>query len=336
MKSARTSSPIGIFSLIIAIVLLVLLLGEYIDPGLLQIPSFVQKYLSLYSNSEPAPTAAEIPIIPTEPATIFWLDYLNEMRVQSGLAVVTENTNWNQACRLHSRYMVKNDIIAHHEDADKSWFTPDGDAAAGNGNLMASSDTQFSDHDAIAFWMSEPFHGIGIIDPQLDAVGFGSYRESIGTWKMAATLNINSGTTYTEPPSGTYPLMWPPDGFTTPILSSGGTEWPDPLTSCPGFKAPSGPPIYLQIGSGGLTPDVTDTSFQENGILLEHCVFDETSYVNPGTNGEEEIGRGSLNSRDAIILIPEQPLTPGANYQVSITSNGDTYVWQFTAGSNGQ
>jgi hypothetical protein len=263
-------------------------------------------------------------------STTDWLDTINHLRSASGLASVTENTSWSEACRLHSRYMVKTDMVAHVEEPDNPWYTPKGVTAASNSNVMASSDPRTPDADAIALWMSQPFHGIGILDPQLETVGFGSYREATGKWKMAATLDIASGNTPVEPPETIYPVMWPPVGYTMDILSYDGSEWPDPLTSCPGFRAPSGPPIYLQIGDGRLTPNVTTASLLEDGNTLEFCVFDETTYTNPGAVGEQEVGRGSLNARDGIILIPKLPLSLGATYSVSITSNDRTYTWSFT------
>ena len=77
------------------------------------------------------------------------------------------------------------------------------------------------------------------------------------------------------------------DGQTTDVLGYHGSEWPDPLTSCPGISAsywdPSGPPIYLQIGSGNKVPAVTATSLRQSGTALEHCVIDETNYINPNS-----------------------------------------------------
>ena len=64
------------------------------------------------------------------------------------------------------------------------------------------------------------------------------------------------------------------------------------------------------------------------GFPLEHCVFDETSYTNPDHNAQY-LGRGILGSRDAIVLIPRAPLTPGAQYTVSITVDGTPHSWSF-------
>jgi hypothetical protein len=42
------------------------------------------------------------------------------------------------------------------------------------------------------------------------------------------------------------------------------------------------------------------------------------------------LGRNILNARDAVVLIPRDPLTPGTRYTVSITVNGQTHAWSFT------
>ena len=82
---------------------------------------------------------------------------------------------------------------------------------------------------------------------------------------------------------------------------------------------------------GNQTPDVTASSIQKDGKSIEYCIFDETNYLNPGIHGEQEVGRNSLDTRDAIVLIPKKPLRPGATYRVSITVNEQTLTWSFTA-----
>jgi hypothetical protein len=98
---------------------------------------------------------------------------------------------------------------------------------------------------------------------------------------------------------------------------------------------PSGLPIILQIGPGNLTPSVTAHSFIQGTTALEHCVFDETNYTNPDSS-TQNTGRNILNSRDAIVLIPRAPLTPGATYTVSITANGQMYAWSFVVSNTAQ
>jgi len=84
------------------------------------------------------------------------------------------------------------------------------------------------------------------------------------------------------------------------------------------------------LGSGNTTPSVTAHNFTTGGgTALEHCVFDETTYYNP-SDYEEYWVRYILDQRDAIVLIPKDPLNPGETYKVSITTNGKTYSWTFT------
>ncbi len=281
------------------------------------------------STPTPTPTAtatATATATPTEQPG--WLNYVNQLRALGNLPAVTDNTDWSNGCWYHARYMVKNDIIAHDEDSGNPWYTPEGQAAAQNSNLMVSISTATSDESAVDSWLTGPFHGVGIIDSALWEAGFGSYREADGGWQMGGCLDVLRGLGST-PPSITFPVFWPANGATMPYLAYYGTESPDPLTSCPGYAAPSGPPIYLQIGDGSQIPGVTAYSFLQGSTPLELCVFDETSYTNP--NGQlQDLGRNVLGARDAIIIMPRSPLASGTQYTVSITTNGQTYTWSFT------
>ena len=256
-----------------------------------------------------------------------WLDRLNDFRSLANLPPVIENIWMSEGSKYHARYMVKEDELGHNESLSSIWFSVEGEEAA-RGNVTLSSNVQRSDLDAIESWMAAPFHGIGMIDPSLQIVGYGSYREADGGDQMGATLDIQRGIV-SIPATVSFPIMWPADGKTVPLLSFLGGETPDPLTSCPGYAAPTGIPIYLQLGSGDLIPNVISHSFtQEGGIPLEHCIFDETSYVNPNSY-DQSTGRAVLQRRNAIILIPRQPLTLGTSYTVSITVNAQSYVWSF-------
>ncbi len=258
-----------------------------------------------------------------------WLGYLNGLRAIGGLPAVSENVTWSNGCTLHSLYMVKTDTIAHAEDANSPWYTAEGDAAARNSNLVVFSSVGVIDTAALDLWMLGPFHGVGMIDAALQRVGFGSYREATGTWQMGACLDVLRGRDGI-PAGVTFPLMWPQDGERLPYTSNTLNESPDPLTSCPGYSTPVGPPIYLLLGPGSsVTPNVTASSLKQGNTTLEHCMIDSSTYTNPDS-ASQDLGRAILAMRDAVVLLPRQPLTAGATYTVSITANGQTYTWQFT------
>lgn len=262
-----------------------------------------------------------------------WLSYVNSYRAMANLPEVSENTSWSNGDVAHSRYIVKTDILIHNEDAGNPWYTPDGMAAAQAGNLMGSYDSAASDRHAIDSWMQAPFHALGILDPSLNQIGFGSYRETDGGLQMGATLDVLRGLG-SLPPTVRFPIMWPGQGAVVPIGKFWG-ETPDPLTSCPGYKSPSGLPILLQIGPGNLSPSVTSYSISSGGTPIESCVFTEETYKNPAPEAQN-VGRAILNERDAVVLIPITPLTPGAAYTVSITTNGQTYSWSFSVATTTQ
>jgi hypothetical protein len=168
-----------------------------------------------------------------------------------------------------------------------------------------------------------------MMDPRLATTGFGSYREGDGGWQMAATLDVARGRTNTPAP-GTYPLPYPRNGGQSWLTRYYGGEFPDPLTPCSGYTVPTGPPLILQLGTGGITPVVTASSLTGNGSPLDFCIYDETNYIHPDP-GTQSSGRLILNGRDAIVIMPRNPLIVGWSYTASITVNGQTIAWSFTA-----
>lgn len=257
------------------------------------------------------------------------LDIVNRYQSLDGLPPVTENLAWSDGAYKHARSMVKNNVIGHSEDPSLPWYNPEGDQAARNGNVMVSTNVHATDADAILMWMQGPFHAVPIIDPKLAQSGYGSYREADGGYQMGATLDVLRGRT-ASPTS--FPVFWPGKNIAMPILSYPGGESPDPLTSCPGYSVPTGPPIILQLGTGGITPNVTAHSFSRSGVPLDHCLFTETTYTNPDPS-QQSLGRTVLGARDAIVVMPRSPLVAGHQYSVSITVNGVTHSWSFTAGT---
>ena len=260
-----------------------------------------------------------------------WLAYVNYYRALACLPAVTENLAYTDGDQKHAKYMVKHDYLGHDEPFGPD-STPEGAAAAAASNVMVSSDVNATDNYAIELWMRGPFHALGILDPKLQQTGFGSYREAIGLYHMAAALNVISGLG-SLPTSVTFPVKWPGDGLTVNLKSFDGFESPDPLTSCPpGYAAPTGLPIILQLGTGNAIPfgdpsPVTAYSIKQGAVTLESCEFDENNYTNPTY---QSLGRSILDARDAIVLIPRYPLAQGGTYTVSITANGQTYTWSFS------
>jgi hypothetical protein len=116
-------------------------------------------------------------------------------------------------------------------------------------------------------------------------------------------------------------------------LSEGIDEYPNPLASCRGFKTPTGLPLIVQVGAGEGVPLVTGSWIFDGERSLAHCVFDESTYRN-GNTAQQRLGRSILAARDAIVLIPRDPLTPGRSYRAMIDVDGRHIDWTFTVGSS--
>ena len=279
-------------------------------------------------TATPTPSPTPVPTdVPTRiPANQDWFGHINSYRDVARLPHLAELESWCEGGALHARYMVKNNSVTHSESPGNQWYTSQGAMAGQNSNILGVWDLDATDQYAIDAWMQSPFHAVGILDPELLATGFGSYREDAGNIRMAAALDVIRGLGQMPPEVG-FPIMWPGEGSTIGITMHVGGS-PDPLSSCPGYSAPAGVPIIMQMGPGHITVSVTAHSLRKNGVPVESCLFTEASYTSP-SSGEEFLGRSILGARDAIVLVPKTKLIHGATYTPSVTVNGQTYEWSF-------
>jgi hypothetical protein len=226
----------------------------------------------------------------------------------------------------HARYMVAHGVLQHSENRRDTWATPEGATAAAVSNLAGSPLPTESDDWAIDLWMQAPFHAIGILDPSLKRVGFGIEHAKTGKIQTAAGLDVIRGRS-APPFSAAYPIVWPANGASVPIAVHV-AEYPSPLTSCPGYQAPTGLPLIVQLGSSGKALHVTRSFITEADRVLEHCIFNGRTYRNPD-RVQQQIGRRILAARDALVLIPRQPLRPGSRYRAVVEVNGRLIDWTF-------
>jgi len=233
----------------------------------------------------------------------------------------------SRAVSQHARYMLKHDVVKHSENPRESGATPEGAAAAAASNLAGSTSPSEPDVWAVDLWMQAPFHALGILDPALAQVGFAIEHERKGTIQTAAGLDVLRGRIAASR-AAAYPITWPANGTSVPIAAHV-SEYPSPLTSCPGYSAPAGLPLIVQLGSGGNVPHVTGSWIGDGERWLEHCVFDETTYRNHDA-AQQRLGRTILASRNAIVLVPRAPLRPGLTYRAGVEANGRLIDWTFS------
>ena len=280
------------------------------------------------SPTSPPPTATEPPPTPTvEAVGTDWLQYANIFRAQANLPPLLENPTWSLASHQHSRYMTYTGNLSHSEDTASQYYSREGQAAGENGNIAAGWIGSDPFKWAINYWMSAPFHAIPIIDPQLNSTGFAEYRDASGAQPLTATMDVKRGLG-PLPQGVTYPIMYPRDGGVTWVLRYSLPEFPEALSTCAGYVQPTGAPIILQLGEGQGVPIVTATSLYRDGEYLAHCRFDETNFTHPN-EWRQKSARLILDNRDAVVIIPQQPLLPNSTYSVRVDANGQTYTWSF-------
>lgn len=277
------------------------------------------------------PVASEAVVERPAPQSQHWLTQINDVRASAGLLPVVEEVAWSVGGRLHSRYMVKNNYVGHHEDVGNPWYTPAGHAAGQNGNAYANYAHDTTDPPGIEAWLTTPFHLLSVLDPRLARTGFGWYRadpEDPGSdldpdvYQIGATLDVARGLDPEREAPG-YPIFFPGDGEQIPYGRYFGSEYPDPLTGCPdrGFQ---GAPLLVQLAE---TPWVTSVVLTKDGVQLDRCVFDETTYWNDDPEAAW-IGREVLAVRHAVVIMPREPLTAGI-YRVTLVDAGVTHSWEF-------
>ncbi len=279
----------------------------------------------------PRPTPAGTPPPVTPPAATDWRSVLSYYRASARLPALSENTNWSVGAANHAHYMVSNDVLANTENPATPWYSSAGATEAANSNLMLSDNVNSTDQQALDFWMAKPFHALGLLDPALLVTGFGSFREDGGPfdpYRMGAVMDVRQGLG-AIPGSVSFPILWPGHNTTVYLTSYDGNEQPDPLTSCPGYSAPSGLPIIVQAGPGGSTITVGAHTIMQGNTSLPHCAFTSTTYINALDPALQSLGQQILAASDAVVLIPQQPLIYGQSYTVSIVVNGQTLVWAF-------
>ena len=203
--------------------------------------------------------------------------------------------------------------------------SPPGDMPAGSPGEMPWGSPGWS----IDGWTGIPFHRLSLISPYLRRSGFGRYCEGSGCAAALDTLSDRNRLPEYPVPFA-HPLEFPPPDATIGMRSLD-SEWPDPLTACPGYTRPAGVAVTLEIGAD-VDARLGAYRFTRNGgpsVNLAACGFDTSSYSNPDATAQQR-GRDILHGFGAVVMIPRAPLDKGASYSVSMTVNGQEYKWSFS------
>ncbi|MGC1678429.1 MAG: FHA domain-containing protein, partial [Candidatus Binataceae bacterium] len=285
------------------------------------------------------------PIAPPSGPQPEWLKRLNAYRAMAKVAPVVEDPTLSAGDSAHVKYLVENlgpslraggnpRIDSHLESADKPGYTAAGASAGESSDVdfIAFSGTTVKDPVgwALVDWISGAFHRLPLLSPRLRRVGFNQVCDrGLCVASLDAQSGVESsvaGTAYAAP------IEFPADGASI-NLRTFTNEWPDPLTACAGYKAPTGLPITL--ATGYRMPTSLDAySFERispggAATKLDACGFDSSTYTNLDAT-TQNTARQVLLAQGTVVVIPQAPLTAGATYRVLITASGKQYEWSFS------
>lgn len=273
---------------------------------------------------------------------------LNHYRASVNLSPVSEDPKLSDGDRKHSAYLVKNyaDRInhshliggeMHSEEPANQWYTKEGSAAGAHSNVSYAFDMPAAPPPewALSIWMAEPFHRLSLLNPGLYRVGYGQLCDAEKHF-CGAALNAIDDAALSYVGQSTplrQPIEFPAEKVPFGILELR-SEWPNPITSCPGYSMPVGTPVTLQMGAQ-VEANLSSYSFACDDKTLDACGFDWTSYSNPVAS-EQGLARQIMHAYGAVVIVPRLPLDAGARYQVAAIVNGQEYKWSFTTSNDGK
>jgi hypothetical protein len=259
------------------------------------------------------------------PPTAGWLATLNAHRTASGLLPVTANPAWAAGLVAHSRYVVANGRPGHTEDPKLPHFSAEGALAGKNADVLSRS-VRVSEREVVELFLASPFHAIGLLRPGLRQSAFGSSHDPKArtTIRFAAGIDIIRGIDPTI--AITQPVLWPGPGAVVRLTRYPGSETPNPLAGCPGFTdARTGLPLVALLPEAATRVTAT---LRGPGAPVGLCVVTAESYRNRDP-AAQALARRLLTSTNAVVLLPNRPLSPGATYAATLTTAARSISWSF-------
>jgi hypothetical protein len=296
---------------------------------------------------------------------------VNYYRAMAKLPPIVDGPAISAGAMNHARYLVKNgiaggDIVLGNQDLHfqmpqdafrwevkgKPFYTDSGASSGRNAVVVTARKINLSGAEFVDRLMTMPFSGLIPIVPQFSVVGVGAYCDPgecaivipyrfalektvrIALYDGPASdrmWNPNLGLIPMETGRLRSPVEFPPDGATVNLQSFAGTDYPDPLSSCPGYKAPTGAPISIQLGQGYGPDDNLEVSSDlvtRNGVEIDACLITASSYVGHDETQTTD-GKNRLAQFGAAVILPREPLAPG-RYKVALKEAGQLYEWSFT------
>ena len=296
---------------------------------------------------------------------------VNYYRAMAKLPPILDDPAVSAGALNHARYLVKNGIAGGNmvlengqlnfqtpqdafrgEERGRPFYTDNGASVGRNGTVVTANEINMSGAEFVDRLMTMPFSGLTPMVPQFSVAGLGAYCDPgqcaiVIAYRFALEKSVRIAL-YDGPASdrlwnpglGLIPMEtgrlraaveFPPDGATVNLQSFAGEDFPDPLSSCPGYKTPTGTPISIQLGQGYGPDDSLEVSsafVTRDGAEIETCLITSASYMGRDSS-QTQAGKTGLATVGAAVILPREPLAPG-QYKVALKEDGKLYEWGFT------
>lgn len=254
---------------------------------------------------------------------------VNQYRAQAGLQPVVLDDPFSRGCLAHARYMAINEghpalqgLKAHDEDLSLPGSSKEGQAA-GNAADIATGD--YEPTDAVDAWMATLYHRVPILEPNLQAIGFGCARGRRFGW--VTVMNVVAGRAKGPRP---HPVFYPvADQIDVPLSFPNGGEEPNPIPDDTDGKA--GYPVTAVFPRDKAPTNALGKLTDGAGKAIP-CWFSS-----PEKPANPTLSAGFQGT--TICLIAKDPLKPNTTYHVHLQGQlvGEPWQkqWKFTTGDAG-
>ncbi len=298
----------------------------------------------------------------------------NFWRAYADLPPMEEDPEWSYRAWLHSRYAVMNypNNLPHDEDLSQPFASPEGREAGRRGNEWGYFWRQNSqpvwpeEERGISWWIAAPFHRFNMVNPRAYRGGFGLYRDAGPVPGYDGFFGRSRGNlpNFYDGNRPTREVVFPVPGKVLPLNRFNGRENPTPTAPCSSPDRPPKPPFLTQTGltwddgTGRVVNPIgfpltiqafpsspVDTEVLEarlvrlsDGAENPVCAYGSLQYWEGRDEWRDRAVRG-LRGYGALIVLPHQPLTPGAEYEAHVRARiggqEREWRWRFTVAGEG-
>ncbi|MDN8616510.1 CAP domain-containing protein [Variovorax ginsengisoli] len=274
----------------------------------------------------------------TEELAAFTL--LNAERQRCGFGLLAQNTMLDTAAAGHANYLLRNNMAGHFQNMSDPYSTGanawDRVVAAGYAPAVILDDNTDTTGggannitgrgaSSVRGLLSAPYHAVSLLMPELDigiSIKSSDSTGTTGTYGPRAIAQFNIALaqgSYSQKPGGAAVQTYPCDGTvgTAHTLSN---ESPNPIAGRNLAVNPIGQPIIVAVTPGQMI-DVTTATLKIKSSGVAAALLPALTKASDAN---------SMIDVSHLVLMPDLPLSPNTEYEVTIKGTNTTTTFDGT------